>query len=67
MWRPQRGPDLTELSFPPVDVYSLIGMTSGSQFGGGTKENADLGIVVQVDVINDTFESASAAPPVIQG
>lgn len=42
---------------------ALLGMVSGSQLAPPSKENADLGIVVPTDTLNDTIEMALGRLP----
>ena len=42
---------------------ALVGMVTGTQLDPATEENADLGIVVPLDTINDTIEMAFSDSP----
>ena len=56
------GPVLTDIG-THVSAHFLIGMASGTRLNPGTGENADLGIVVPLDTINETIEMALSDSP----
>ena len=50
-------------SFPSLRHNALIGMVAGCQIAPNTRENADLGIIVPVDTINETINHALSNIP----
>ena len=51
------GPVVTQIN-TRLNTHSLVGMASGCRLDPRTGENADLGIVVPLDTINETVEAA---------